>query len=56
MVVKNTGWTSLTIELSQGKTLTIGPRGTQEISEQDFASEGCQQLFREEKIVVLPEQ
>jgi hypothetical protein len=55
VAIKNALWSPLTIELSGRKTLTLKPRETQEISEQEFASEGCQQLFREEKIVVLPE-
>jgi hypothetical protein len=55
VAIKNALWSSLTIELLGSKTLTLEPRETQEISEQEFASEGCQQLFREGKIVVLPE-
>jgi hypothetical protein len=55
-IIKNTLWSPLTIELNRGKVLTLDSRGTMEISDDDFISEGCQKAFREEKIMILTEE
>jgi hypothetical protein len=54
--IKNALWSPLTVELLQGKMILLDPRGTQTITDEEFASEGFQQLFQAGKIHVLPPQ
>lgn len=52
--VKNMTYSDLTLELPEGRALTLGPRESATISERDFNADDVQKRFREEKIFVLP--
>jgi hypothetical protein len=52
--VKNLSYGSLAIQLSDNKQLKLGPRETNEISADEFESEGIQKSLREGRIAVLP--
>jgi len=52
---KNLTYETITVELPHGKMLSLRPRGTQTITEDDFHSPGFQRLFRARKIHVLPQ-
>jgi len=45
----------LTVELLKGKVILLSPRETQTITDEEFQSDGFQQLFRAGKIHVLPQ-
>lgn len=56
MKIKNALWSPLAIEFSKKNILTMKPRETKEIKEDEFKSPGCQKLFKEEKIFVIREE
>jgi hypothetical protein len=51
---KNLTYETITIALPHGKMLSLGPRKTQTITEEDFHSPGFQGLFYARKIGVIP--
>lgn len=53
--IKHLGYGSLAIQVSEEKQLVLGPRETQDISADEFNSEGIQKSLREGLIAVLPE-
>lgn len=52
--IKNLGYGSVAIQLSDDKQIALGPRETKDISADDFDSEGVQKALRDELIAVLP--
>jgi hypothetical protein len=52
--VKNALWGPLALELAEGRTVSLEPRRSAIISEEDFQAEGCQKALGEGKIFVLP--
>jgi hypothetical protein len=54
-IIKNALWSPLTVELLKGKVILLSPRETQTITDEEFQSDGFQQLFRAGKIHVLPQ-
>jgi hypothetical protein len=55
MKIKNKSWSPLAITLPNGKSLTLGARGSEEISTEDFQSPEFQRLFEQRSIIVLPQ-
>jgi hypothetical protein len=53
-MIKNALWGPLTVELHGGKMILLGPRRTQTITDAEFQSPGCQQLYRAGKIYLVP--
>ncbi len=56
MKVKNTSFSQLVISLPGGTSIQIAARGSKDISEEEFNMPECQRLFKERKLIVLPEQ
>lgn len=54
VAIKNALWGALTLDLKREHPLTLGPRETATISQEEFETEDCQKAFREMKIIVLP--
>jgi len=53
--IKNGCWKPVTVELLKGATIVLAARQTRTISDADFQSAGCQQLYRAGKLYVVPE-
>jgi hypothetical protein len=52
--IKHLGYGSLAIQLSEDKQITLGPRETKHISDEEYGSEGVQKGFRDGLLTVLP--
>lgn len=52
--IKNLGYGSLAIQVSDDNQIMLGPRETKDISHDEFDSEGVQRALRDELIAVLP--
>jgi hypothetical protein len=55
-VIKETNYGVLRIQVSDEKQIVLGPRETQDITADEFESEGVQKSLREGMIAALPEQ
>lgn len=55
MKIKNALWGPLAIDLGK-RNITMKPRGTATITNDEFKSPSCQKLLQEEKVFVLPEE
>lgn len=53
--IKELGYQQVAIQLSEDKQITLGPRETKRISDDEFESEGVQRSLRDGLIAVLPE-
>ncbi|MGA7463232.1 MAG: hypothetical protein WBW69_23555 [Candidatus Korobacteraceae bacterium] len=51
-MIKNATYSSLTVELLNGKMIMLGPRKTQTISDDEFQAAGVQRLLHAGKIYV----
>jgi hypothetical protein len=51
--IKNLGYGSLAIQLSEDKQITLGPRETKEIALDDLDSEGVQKSLRDGLAMLL---
>jgi len=52
-MIKNAAFSSLTVELLNGKMIMLGPRKTQTISDDEFQAPGVQRLLQAGKIFVV---
>ena len=55
ITVKNKLFTSLQVPIEGKKPITIGPRGSAKISEEDLKSDECQRLLATRQLIRLPE-
>lgn len=56
MKLKNMGYTALAVSLPDNRSIVLPPRGTTEISQEDFGSSEIQHLYAKRVVIVLPEQ
>ncbi len=52
--IKNMSYRTISVELREGRTLTLGPRESKDVAADDLSSDDLRQRILDEELYVLP--